>query len=229
MAWDPEELEALDQTRSQLATPWQEESLALLNHDLRNALGSVVSALHILKLQGYTSPLAEQAARTIERQADQLALLADQLSGLAGVNKSSARPARPQLSAPERAAELISRRILVVDDNRDAADSTGTLLLLWGHQARVAYDGDSALTIAREYRPEVCLVDLAMPGMNGYQVAQQLRREPALAGTRLIALTGFDQDFDRKRSGHGDFDAVLLKPVEITALQDVLARTADRA
>jgi CheY-like chemotaxis protein len=220
-----EDFEDFERAEVAAESAWEEESLALLNHDLRNALGSIHSALHILRLQGYVNPLAEQAGRTIERQADQLARLADQLSALAGVKKPEARNGeRKRETACERAAEIVPRRILVVDDNRDAADSTGTLLLLWGHHARVAYDGESALALARQYQPEICLVDLRMPGMTGYQLAERLRQEPGLVDTRLVALTGFDQDVDRKLSREAGFDAFLLKPVEIDALQDLLAR-----
>jgi CheY-like chemotaxis protein len=204
---------------------WEEESLALLNHDLRNALSSIVSALHILRHEGYVSPLAEQAGRTIERQAEHLSLLADQLSEVAGVSKertSIPEPRRPSTS--DRLEETRPRRVLVVDDNRDAADSTGTLLLLWGHQVKVAYDGESALAVAREYRPDVCLLDLGMPGMNGYQVAQCLRQESGLRGIQLVAMTGFDQEADRQLSRDAGFDSYLVKPVELAALQEVLTR-----
>jgi two-component system CheB/CheR fusion protein len=100
-------------------------------------------------------------------------------------------------------------------------------LLLWGHQARVAYDGESAVALARDYVPDVCLVDLGMPGMNGYELAGRLRREPGLGRTQLVALTGFDQDVDRKLSRDAGFDAFLLKPVEIDALQEILARNSE--
>ncbi len=207
---------------------WEEESLALLNHDLRNSLASIVSALHILRHEGYISPLAEQAGKTLERQAEYLGHLADQLSEVAGV----ARPQGPGQSrrptANDRIEETRPRRILVVDDNRDAADSTGMLLLLWGHQVRVAYDGATAISVAREYQPDVCLLDLGMPGMNGYQVAEQLRHDNALRSTVLVAMTGFDQESDRELSRSAGFDSYLVKPVEITALQDVLARAPQR-
>jgi CheY-like chemotaxis protein len=209
---------------------WQDETLAALTHDLRNSLASIVSALQILRLQRYPNAIAEQAGKTIERQAEHLALLADHLSELAGVPKPSRRrDEQPWQSTGDRVEEIHPRRILVVDDNRDAADSAGTLLLLWGHQVRVAYDGPSAVAMAREYLPEVCLLDLGMPGMTGYEVADQLRREPALAGMRLIAMTGFDAEADQKRTRESGFDAHLVKPVEIGALREVLADPADVA
>ena len=196
------------------------DQITLVNHDLRNSLASIVSALHVLQHQGYPSPLAEQAGRTIERQAEHLSRLADQLSEMAG--ESTDRTAARRRSAAERIAETTPRKVLVVDDNRDAADSTGTLLLLWGHHVRVAYDGAGAVAAAREYRPDVCLLDLGMPGMTGYEVAEALRRDADLAATRLIAMTGFDQEADRKLSAAAGFAAYLVKPVHPADLQAVL-------
>jgi CheY-like chemotaxis protein len=202
---------------------WDEESLALLNHELRNALASIVSALQVLRMQGYVNPVAEQAGRTIERQADHLAALADQLAEAAGMPKErNHKPAAKRPAARDAVAEVAPRRILVVDDNRDAADSTGLLLVLWGHQVRVVYDGPSAVAAATEYRPDVCLIDIGMPGMDGFQVAERLRQDPALADMRLIALTGFDREAG-EQSTDPRFDAYLLKPVELAALQEVLA------
>lgn len=208
---------------SAMTFDWEDESLAALTHDLRNSLASIVSALHILRLQRYPNAVAEQAGKTLERQAEHLTLLVDHLSELAGVPKPRQRNGVHEWQRETKpASEVAPRRILVVDDNRDAADSTGTLLLLWGHQVRVAYDGASAVAIAREYRPDVCLLDLGMPQMDGYQVADALRRDSALAGLRLVAMTGFDAEADQQRSRAAGFDAHLVKPVEIAALQEVL-------
>jgi CheY-like chemotaxis protein len=210
--------------------PCEDESLATLTHDLRNSLASIVSALHILRLQRYPNAVAEQAGKTIERQAEHLALLADHLSDVAGVPKPRRRVTdREWQPASDRVAEIAQRRLLVVDDNRDAADSTGTLLLLWGHQVKVAYDGLNAVAIAREFRPDICLLDLGMPGMSGYEVAQQLRAEPALKETLLVAMTGFDRESDRVLSRRAGFDAHLVKPVAIAALQEVLRPGGVRA
>ena len=204
---------------------WDEESLALLTHELRNGLGPIASALQILRLQGCCGgPVAEQACAIIERQAAHLAELVDRLAGLAGIPAVKAAETGARGSATgDRLAETHSRRILVVDDNRDAADSAGTLLLLWGHNVRVAYEGARALTLAREFHPDLCLVDLGMPGMDGFQVARQLRQDPALVGTLLVALTGFDRESDRKACHEAGFDAYLVKPVDVDALRDLLA------
>jgi CheY-like chemotaxis protein len=206
-----------------MSIAWEDESLAALTHDLRNSLASIVSALHILRLQRYPNAVAEQAGKTLERQAEHLTLLVDHLSELAGVPKAPQRTAVHEWQRSSKpASEVQPRRILVVDDNRDAADSTGTLLVLWGHEVRVAYDGPSAITLARDYRPDVCLLDLGMPQLDGYQVAAELRRDPALAGLRLVAMTGYDGEADQQRSRAAGFDAHLVKPVEIAALQEVL-------
>ena len=212
-------LDSLDHAEARMW--WEEESLALLNHDLRNALGSIASALQVLTHEGYLSPLAEQAGKTIERQVEQLTHLADQLSGLAGVPHRKDEGRRPTLS--DQLDQMPARRILVVDDNRDAADSAGMLLALWGHQVKVAYDGPTAIAVARDYQPELCLIDLGMPGMDGFSVASALRQEPGLRDSRLIAMTGFDREIERKSSRDAGFDNFLVKPVEVSALRALLA------
>ncbi len=200
-------------------------NLAALGHDLRNALGAIVSALHILRLQGYINPVAEQASTIIWRQTEHLELLAEQLSSAAGGGSGRTMTETPLRGRPANVgrAELTGRRrILVVDDNQDAADSTGTLLLLWGHEVRVSYDGERALALAREFRPDICLLDIAMPKMSGYDLAERLRREPGLEGTLLVAMTGFEQE-DERRSRSAGFEAYLVKPVELMDLQELLA------
>jgi PAS domain S-box-containing protein len=114
------------------------------------------------------------------------------------------------------------RRILVVDDNVDAAESLAMILRLEGQEVRVAHDGPSALEAAPVYRPEVVFLDIGMPGMDGYEVARRLRQVPGLEGTVLIALTGWGQDQDRRRSQEAGFDRHLLKPVERRSLAEVL-------
>jgi len=115
------------------------------------------------------------------------------------------------------------RKILVVDDNRDAADSLALLLRLMGNDVRVARDGASALALAPEFGPAVVLLDIGLPGMDGYEVARGLRARPELTGVVLIALTGWSQDEDRPRSHEAGFDHHLIKPVDIGALQALLS------
>jgi PAS domain S-box-containing protein len=113
-------------------------------------------------------------------------------------------------------------RVLVADDNRDAADSLALLLSLDGHTVRIARDGREALLLAESQRPEVALLDIGMPGLDGYELARRLRADPRHAGVRLIALTGWGQDEDRRRALDAGFDHHLTKPVDLDDLARLL-------
>ncbi|MBV9190403.1 MAG: PAS domain S-box protein [Betaproteobacteria bacterium] len=117
------------------------------------------------------------------------------------------------------------RRILVVDDNRDAAQALRLLLEGDGHEVRVANDGPSGLAAAKEFRPDVALLDIGLPKMNGYELAQRMREEPSLETTLLIAVTGYGQMHDRARTSASGFHHHLVKPVEFGALQQLLRET----
>ena len=132
---------------------------------------------------------------------------------------------RPNAQAPAM-GKGPKRRILVVDDNRDAAHALCLLLENDGHEVRVASDGPSGLAMAREYRPDVALLDIGLPQMNGFELAQQMRRDPALGGTLLVAVTGYGQMHDRARASASGFNHHLVKPVEFSALQELLRQTA---
>jgi len=114
-------------------------------------------------------------------------------------------------------------RVLVVDDNVDAANSLAMALRMTGQRVRVAYDGETALSLAAEDPPEAVLLDLGMPGMDGYQVARRLRGEPGTRSSLIIALTGWGQDADRRKSHEAGFDHHLVKPVDPTVIGRVLA------
>ncbi len=135
----------------------------------------------------------------------------------------------PRISPPEAATrqqhriEAPRRRILIVDDNEDAAKSLAALLSHEGHQTRVAYSGWDALASVDAFLPEVALLDIGLPVMDGYQVAHHLRARSDLKGLRLIALTGYGQAEDRKRTGASGFDGHLVKPVDLVALERMLA------
>jgi two-component system CheB/CheR fusion protein len=124
-------------------------------------------------------------------------------------------------------AESLPVKVLVADDNRDAADSLQRVLALYGHEVRVAYDGASALRIGAEFRPRVAVLDIAMPGTNGYEVARAIRSQQGRDVT-LVALTGWGQEADRKRALESGFDHHLVKPVDPNALNQLLADIATK-
>ena len=129
---------------------------------------------------------------------------------------TAARGERPQPSAA-------GHRLLVVDDNKDAAISLAKLLRYYGHEVEIAHDGPSALTLATQYRPQMIFLDLGMPGMDGYEVARRLRQHPGLENTQIAALTGWGQQEDRRRTAEAGFDHQLVKPLEASILASLLA------
>ena len=120
-------------------------------------------------------------------------------------------------------------RVLVVDDNAHSAESLAQIIKLWGHDSRIAYSGPEAISLAREYGPDVILLDIGLPGMDGCDVARVLRNDPRCRGAVLLAMTGYDRDEDRQRVRDSGFDRHLVKPLELDALEALLARltTAD--
>jgi signal transduction histidine kinase len=115
------------------------------------------------------------------------------------------------------------RRILVADDNNDALESLATLLQLSGHEVYTAANGAVALESAEQHRPEVALLDIGMPKLDGYEVARRIRAQPWGARITLVALTGWGQDSDRRRSQEAGFDSHLVKPLDLDKLTDLLA------
>jgi CheY-like chemotaxis protein len=130
----------------------------------------------------------------------------------------------PEGSHDERRASrtLAPQRILIVDDNRDAADSLHALLGLLGAQVEIANDGPSALDAVPRFQPAAILLDIGLPGMSGYEVARQIRDNPAIAQPVIIALTGWGQPDARRQSRDAGFDHHLIKPLDLAALQKIL-------
>lgn len=114
------------------------------------------------------------------------------------------------------------RRLLVVDDNKDAAESMSMLLEMWGHEVAFAYDGPSALETAEQWQPEAVFLDIGLPGMDGYEVAERLRELPHAKDAVLIAITGYGQEDDRQRSRRAGIDHHLVKPVAPDALRNLI-------
>nr|WP_315597098.1 PAS domain S-box protein [uncultured Cupriavidus sp.] len=135
----------------------------------------------------------------------------------------AAMPDMPDTPGGSGIAPSHRRRVLLVDDNRDAADSMSILLEMSGHEVTIAYDGMEAIHAAARVRPDIALIDLAMPGMDGFAVIHALRGMPALANTRYVALTGFGQTSDREQTAAAGFDTHLVKPVELEVLLKVIA------
>ncbi len=121
-----------------------------------------------------------------------------------------------------RPPALAGRRVLVVDDNRDAAESLEMLLRLMGAEVHTAADGQSALEAMRRLRPSVVVLDIGLPDMDGYEVARRARQEPGGGETALIALTGWGEEEDHRRSREAGIDHHLVKPVDFTALEELL-------
>ena len=122
-----------------------------------------------------------------------------------------AKPARPAL------------RVLVVDDNVDTATSLALLLTESGHEVRTAHDGPTALEAALDYRPDVALLDIGLPGLDGFEVAKRIRQQPILQKVVLVAITGYGKASDQQRSQAAGFDHYLVKPVKFEKVQEVLA------
>jgi CheY-like chemotaxis protein len=118
------------------------------------------------------------------------------------------------------------KRVLVVDDNADSAESLSLLLELMGHTVRTAHDGQEALEQAEAFRPELVLMDIGMPRMDGYEAARRLRQLPWASGVVIVALTGWGQDEDKRRSEEAGFNRHLIKPVDPAALEGILGQTA---
>jgi signal transduction histidine kinase/CheY-like chemotaxis protein len=132
----------------------------------------------------------------------------------------------PFEAAAASAHPAVSRRILVVDDNEDSAESLSVLLRLNGHLVESAHDGRHAIDVAERFRPDVILLDLGMPGMNGYEVCREIRQQPWGGDILLIAQTGWGQDQDRQRTRDAGFDGHLTKPLDHDRLEEILTDLA---
>jgi CheY-like chemotaxis protein len=151
----------------------------------------------------------------------------------AGVNEGSEFVVRlplladvPEQTLPEPvpAEPALGCRILVVDDNRDAATSLAELLQLCGHETHIAYDGLEAVQMAQNFRPDAVLLDIGLPKLNGFEVAHKIRQQDWGKDVMLVALTGWGQDEDRRMSTEAGFNAHLVKPADPVALMELLAR-----
>jgi CheY-like chemotaxis protein len=163
--------------------------------------------------------LVEMHGGTVEARSEGFGKGSEFVVGLPLLAHRELHPAEPTGEGRDsRAAATPALRVLVVDDNTDAAQTLATLLRLRGHEVLVAHDGASAIATLASYLPNLVFLDIGMPGMDGYEVARRIRREPRLDATVLAALTGWGQQEDRRRTAEAGFDHHLVKPPDPSAV-----------
>jgi CheY-like chemotaxis protein len=140
----------------------------------------------------------------------------------------AASPATDEVQSPSRETGPLQFRILVVDDNYDSADSMSMMLRSLGAEVHVAHSGQGALRELESFRPHIALLDIGMPGMDGYELARRIREQSAFRDLVLIALTGWSQEEDRRRSFAAGFDHHLIKPMDIDTLQELMVSVGRR-
>jgi CheY-like chemotaxis protein len=186
-----------------------------LVHDLRNCLASMRAGASMLRRSSEQPAIVEKIADNMYEQVQEMLDLVDRFIGRAPTAENSAPAEAPQANAE-------SLRILIADDNTDAANTLATYLRLSGHRPLVAFDGSEALQLAADERPDVMLVDITMPTLNGYDVARNIRAQPWGSTVRLIAVSGWFSPEDIDRASHAGFDAHLVKPIDMDALPGLL-------
>jgi signal transduction histidine kinase/DNA-binding NarL/FixJ family response regulator len=201
------------------------EIFSQADHSLDRAQGGLGVGLAVVRGLGEMHGGEVQAHSEGEGQGAELTMKLPLLSDSARVASREVRPAvEPAPALPDE-----HRRILVVEDNPDAAAMMRDFLELSGHEVELAATGTDGVEAARQFHPEVVLCDLGLPGMNGYEVAAQLRRDPSTSAVKLIAITGYGREEDRRRSREAGFDLHLTKPVDPVQLRKELQRPRESA
>jgi CheY-like chemotaxis protein len=190
------------------------QMFAQVEHSMARAQGGLGIGLTLVKR------LVEMHGGRIEARSDGLAKGAEFIVRLPVIVDAFGPPASRQ---EERAAPKSALRILIVDDNRDGADSLAMLLQLMGNDIRTAYDGLEGVAVAGEFRPDVALLDIGLPKLSGYEACRRIREQPWGKGILLIAVTGWGKEEDRRRSQEAGFDHHMVKPVDPQALMKLLA------
>lgn len=205
----------------------EERLLARVGHELRNPLSAITTALSLMREMGDTDAhgQGERYRQIIERQVELLRQATDNLLDMAGIdshpNPEVEESASRQDPALQRAAHL-GVPILVVEDDRDGRAALSELLRLWGYDVTMADDGVAGVAHAEEHRPAVALVDIDLPGLNGYEVARKIRDAHPDDTPLLVAMTGFGQPEDERRALEAGFDVHLVKPVQPSQLARLL-------
>jgi CheY-like chemotaxis protein len=200
------------------------ELFAQVDHSLDHSQGGLGLGLTLVK------SLVEMHGGSVQAQSEGLSRGSEFIVRLPILAEANLRSEPvPGLSAPapprSENTNVRSRRVLVVDDNVTSAQSLAVVLKLEGHDVQVAHDGGLALEAVRSFRPDVVLLDIGLPGMDGYEVARRLRQEPGLAAgiALLVAVTGYAEDEARRRSREAGFDHHLVKPVDPDGVLALLA------
>lgn len=166
--------------------------------------------------------LVEMHGGTIEARSDGLGQGSEFIVRLPAIMDSESASSKPASSGEVPIASS-KHKVLVVDDNRDSASSMAMLLGMMGNNVRSSYDGEEAVQAAREFLPHIVLLDIGLPKLNGYEVAQRIRQEPWGQKMFLVAVTGWGQDDDKRKAKDAGFDQHLVKPVDPTLLMNLLA------
>lgn len=221
-----------DDADASASLPWRREEgedtprdelVAQLAHELRNPLAPIRNAAEVLRV--HREELPEHLRGSAETLVDHVDRLARLIDSLLGDDLPTVRSQGIERSWRVAAAGS-GRRVLVVDDHKDAADSLGLLLEMRGHVVAVAYSGEHAIEISEHFEPEVAMLDLGLPIMDGYELAGHLRKQRNGDGLLLIAVTGYGQPEDRRRSAAAGFDHHLLKPLDLEAIEDLLEESS---
>jgi len=212
----------------------------MLGHELRAPLAPIVSAVQILRLQDNEGLVERQACMIIERQVGQIKHLVDLHGGTVDATSTRGQGSEfvvrlPMTTPPDAPTLPIARvkkvdqgcRVLVVDDSVDTTHSLALLLAASGHTVRTAHDGPAALAALADEAAEVVLMDIGLPGIDGYEVARRIRRLPAADRMVLVAMTGYGQERDRQLAREAGFDHHLVKPADFADVLGILAAATD--
>lgn len=186
-----------------------------LVHDLRNCLASMRAGANMLRRSVDQPAIIEKVADGLYAQVQEMLDVVDRFTGRLPERKDSVPPGHAVTAQK-------ALRILIADDNADAASTLATYLRLSGHNPTVALDGGEALRLATAEPPDVMLLDISMPTLNGYELARQVRTQDWGATVRLIAVSGWFSQEDIDRSRDAGFDAQLSKPIDMDALPRML-------
>jgi CheY-like chemotaxis protein len=167
--------------------------------------------------------LVEMHGGKIEAHSDGLGKGSEFVTRLPALAEPATESAPKPAEKPHAPSATGGRRVLVVDDNVDSAESMAVLLRLYGHDVRLAHDGEGALEAALAFRPDVMFLDIDLPKMDGYEVTRRLRLDPAMGGMTLVAMTGYGQEEERRRTRDAGFHSHMVKPVDFDMLQDLLS------